>query len=103
MCRVFAVSPSGYYAWNSRAPSARALRDAELTAQIRAFHARSKGTYGAPRVLEDLREQGIRLGKKRVHARQVSARGGELFCELAEGRVHMGGRAVLYLEGWITV
>jgi len=74
MCRVFAVSPSGYYAWNSRAPSARALRDAELTAQIRAFHARSKGTYGAPRVLEDLREQGIRLGKKRV-ARLMQAAG----------------------------
>ncbi|MBI2977963.1 MAG: PhzF family phenazine biosynthesis protein [Rhodospirillales bacterium] len=44
-----------------------------------------------------------RLGKTRIHARQVSARGGELFCELAGDRVRMGGRAVLYLEGRITV
>lgn len=44
-----------------------------------------------------------RLGKTRIHARQVSARGGALFCELAGARVRMGGRAVLYLEGRITV
>ena len=44
-----------------------------------------------------------RLSKTRIHARQVSARGGELFCELAGDRVRMGGRAVLYLEGRITV
>jgi predicted PhzF superfamily epimerase YddE/YHI9 len=44
-----------------------------------------------------------RLGKERLHARQVSARGGELFC-LAKGeRVEIAGKAVLYLEGWITV
>jgi len=34
MCRVLGVSPSGYYAWQSRAPSARAQRDAELTMTI---------------------------------------------------------------------
>ncbi len=44
-----------------------------------------------------------RLGKTRIHARQASARGGELFCELAGDRVRLGGRAVLYLEGRITV
>jgi len=35
MCRLFAVSSSGYYAWTSRAPSARSMRDAELMARIR--------------------------------------------------------------------
>jgi putative transposase len=74
MCRAFGVSPSGFYAWNARMPSARAIRDAELTARIRAFHARSKGTYGAPRILEDLRDEGIRVGKKRV-ARLMKADG----------------------------
>jgi len=44
-----------------------------------------------------------RLGKRRIHARQASARGGELLCELAGDRVRLGGRAVLYLEGRITV
>ncbi len=40
-----------------------------------------------------------RLGKITVHARQISARGGELFCDLKGDRVRMAGGAVLYLEG----
>jgi PhzF family phenazine biosynthesis protein len=42
-----------------------------------------------------------RLGKTRLTALQVSARGGELFCEHASERVRIGGRAVCYLEGMI--
>jgi putative transposase len=74
MCRVFGVSPSGFYAWNSREPSARAIRDAELAAHIRVFHARSKGAYGAPNIHADLHDEGIRVGKKRV-ARLMKADG----------------------------
>ena len=74
MCRVFGVSPSGFYAWNSREPSMRAIEDARLKARIRFFHARSKGAYGAPNILEDLRDEGIRVGKKRV-ARLMKADG----------------------------
>jgi predicted PhzF superfamily epimerase YddE/YHI9 len=52
-----------------------------------------------------------RLGKTRLHARQLSARGGELWCELApstgsgqaDDRVKIAGHAVLYLKGEITV
>jgi PhzF family phenazine biosynthesis protein len=44
-----------------------------------------------------------RLGKNRLHAMQVSERGGELFCELGPDRVEIAGRAVLYLEGIIHV
>jgi PhzF family phenazine biosynthesis protein len=44
-----------------------------------------------------------RLGKKVLHAIQVSARGGELFCEDAGERVRIGGHAVTYLEGKIRV
>jgi len=43
-----------------------------------------------------------RLGKKDLHAFQVSARGGELFCRDRGDRVVIGGRAVLYLEGSIS-
>lgn len=42
-----------------------------------------------------------RLGRTRLHARQVSARGGELWCELRGDRVGIAGRAVTYLEGTI--
>ncbi|OYQ33698.1 isomerase [Niveispirillum lacus] len=44
-----------------------------------------------------------RLGKERLNARQVSARGGTLRCQLLGNRVHIAGQAVLYLEGFIHV
>lgn len=44
-----------------------------------------------------------RLGKKKLFARQLSARGGELWCEDRGDRVGIAGRAVKYLEGQITV
>ena len=66
LCRVLGVSESGYYAWRQRALSVRRQRDVELLVAIRASHARSDGTYGAPRVLEDLREAGYHVGRKRI-------------------------------------
>jgi PhzF family phenazine biosynthesis protein len=44
-----------------------------------------------------------RLGKSRIHARQVSPRGGELFCEDQGARVIIAGYAVKYMEGAITL
>lgn len=44
-----------------------------------------------------------RLGKNKLRARQISKRGGELFCELAGDRVHIGGKAVLYLRGELEI
>jgi transposase InsO family protein len=66
MCRVLEVSPTGYYAWRTRAPSARAIADERLLLNIRLFHRASDETYGAPRILRDLREDGQRVGQKRV-------------------------------------
>jgi transposase InsO family protein len=40
--------------------------DDALIAEIRAAHAASKGTYGAPRLQIDLADIGIRVGRKRV-------------------------------------
>ena len=42
-----------------------------------------------------------RLGKKTLHARQISARGGELFCEDRDTRVTIAGRAREYMTGEI--
>ena len=44
-----------------------------------------------------------KLGKTELFARQISARGGELFCELRGDRVKIGGHATLYLKGEIFV
>lgn len=44
-----------------------------------------------------------RLNKTKLFARQISKRGGELFCEQAGERVLIGGKAVLYLRGKIEI
>ena len=44
-----------------------------------------------------------RLGKSAMFARQISRRGGELWCENRGARVKIAGRAIKYLEGCITI
>lgn len=44
-----------------------------------------------------------KTGKTTFHAKQVSSRGGELFCELAGDRVLIAGTAVKYLEGFVEI
>lgn len=44
-----------------------------------------------------------RLGKNELFARQVSSRGGKLWCALDSDRVLMAGQAAPYLEGAITI
>ncbi len=54
MCHVLRVSRSGYYAWSKRKPSKRQRANDRLTAEIRAIHGDSRGTYGAPRIHAEL-------------------------------------------------
>ncbi len=74
LCRALRVARSAYYAWARRGASARARAEADLSAQIAAVHARSRATYGAPRVHAALRAEGTRCGRKRV-ARLMRAAG----------------------------
>lgn len=66
VCRVLGVSPSGYYDWLERPPSARAVANAVLTEQIRQVHKASDCTYGMPRVRAQLRSDGQPVSRKRV-------------------------------------
>ena len=66
MCRLLKVSVSGYYAWQDRPASARALADRALLERIHAIHEHSRGTYGAPRIHAELVAQGTGVGRKRV-------------------------------------
>jgi putative transposase len=66
LCAALGVSPSGFYAWRSRGPSDRERSDARLAAEIRRSHARSRGTYGVPRVHADLADAGFHVSRKRV-------------------------------------
>jgi putative transposase len=74
LCRVLGVSTSGYYAWRSREPSARAREDRVLTDRIRQIHQESRLTYGAPRIHVELAAAGVCCGRKRV-ARLMRAAG----------------------------
>ena len=66
MCRRLRVSRSGYYAWRVRKPSERASRDVYLTARIRAIFEEFDRTYGSPRILDELKAAGERIGRGRV-------------------------------------
>ena len=66
MCRVLEVSPSGYYARRRRMISVRSREDEALRQRIRAIHDRSRRTYGSPRIHAELKEEGMRVGRKRV-------------------------------------
>ena len=75
LCRVLGVARAGYYAWAGRPLSQRTAADQTLTNQIRQIHARSRGTYGAPRVHAELRlGLDVHVGRKRV-ARLMRAAG----------------------------
>ncbi len=73
MCRVLEVSRSGYYRWLKRKPSQRQLDNQRLDVQIREIYDQNKGRYGSPKITEELRDQGHRIGKNRVARRMRKA------------------------------
>ncbi|MFB9324289.1 IS3 family transposase, partial [Cryptosporangium minutisporangium] len=60
LCQVIGVNRSSFYYWKTTADD-RSRRDAAdllLAGRIRAIHAETDGTYGAPRITAELRDQG---------------------------------------------
>ncbi|MEU9930466.1 IS3 family transposase [Streptomyces anulatus] len=77
LCSILGVSRSSFYYWRRTAAdrAARQVTDARLAARIRAVHQESDGTYGAPRITAELREEnGEAVNHKRV-ARIIRASG----------------------------
>jgi putative transposase len=74
MCRCLKVSPSGYYDWEARSPSAREVDNARLLSRIREIHQDSGGIIGVPRMHEDLTIEGHTASKNRI-ARLMAAAG----------------------------
>ncbi|MEW9513534.1 IS3 family transposase [Streptomyces bacillaris] len=77
LCSILGVSRSSFYYWRRTAVdrAARQTADAKLAARIRAVHQESDGTYGAPRIPAELREEnGVAVNHKRV-ARIMRASG----------------------------
>lgn len=70
-CRALDVPESTFYKWRDREPTPRQARRAALDAAVRASFDDSggtPGTYGSPRVWEDLIADGWRVSKKTVAA-----------------------------------
>lgn len=68
-CQAAEISTSAYYEWKdrqSRGPSEAEIAEAQLVELIRAVHAESDGTYGAPRMTEELHRRGWHVNEKRV-------------------------------------
>ncbi|PWU61332.1 IS3 family transposase [Micromonospora globispora] len=68
LCRVLAVSRSGFYRWTGSEPARqqRAAAEDTLAEQIQAIHSDSGGAYGSPRVTVELRARGLRVNRKRI-------------------------------------
>jgi transposase InsO family protein len=66
LCRVIDLPRSTYYAWLCHEPSQREWDDNALLGEIKEIHVLSRHTYGAPRILGQLRHRGHRVGRHRV-------------------------------------
>lgn len=73
-CALLDVSRSGYYAWRRRAPSARALVNQQLVAEMQRIHQEVDRSYGSPRMQRELVGRDLPCGRHRV-ARLMQAHG----------------------------
>lgn len=65
-CELAEIPRSSFYAWLTRTPSARDVADAALLEVIRDIYARSRNTYGVPRMVGQLHRRGHRVSRGRV-------------------------------------
>jgi putative transposase len=66
MCRLLAVSRSGYYEWRSRPPCAQAEADQALQDKITRYFAQGRGTYGTRRIKHLLAQDGLQVSRRRI-------------------------------------
>ena len=69
MCAALGVSASGYYDARAReaaAPTPRAVQRTRRRAMVRSHFYRCRQTYGAPRLVDELRDAGERITRKTV-------------------------------------
>lgn len=66
MCKVLAVSKSGYYIWLKRPVSNQKKKKAKLAAKIKHIHVQSRGIYGSPKITKVLASEGINVSQKTV-------------------------------------
>lgn len=66
MCSVLGISESGLYAWRKRSACLRKREDAQLMHKIRQVFVTHQGRYGSPRIVRELRDEGMNCSRKRI-------------------------------------
>ena len=66
MCRVLQVSRSGFYAWQRRGTSARTQANQTLIDRMRVLHQQTREAYGARKMWQLLKREGLVCGRHRV-------------------------------------
>jgi len=66
MCRALEVTRQGYYAYRRTLDSPRLAEEVAFQEHVAKIHAESRGTYGSPRIVEQLRREGFPASKRRV-------------------------------------
>ena len=74
LCELLEVSESGYHAWKSRPESLRKQENRALTFQIKSAFKGSRKSYGSPRLTDELKSQGVAVGRHRVAKLMKEAR-----------------------------
>ena len=78
LCTTLEVAASGYYRWRAQPRSRRAEEDEVLVERIATVHQNSRRTYGAPRIVDELREAGVKISRRRcarlMHTRDLRGR-----------------------------
>lgn len=67
MAKLLEVSRSGFYKWLGRGPSKRQLEDNRLKPLIKESYEKGRKSCGSTKIQEDLKEQGVIVGRDRVH------------------------------------
>lgn len=116
LCELLGVSPSGYYKWLNARPSARQREDAILAVKIAAAHRQSRGNYGSPRLVAELRDQGTKISRRRCarlmhdqdlrgrkrHRRKPRTTDSRHGCAVAENRLAKSPAPTKANQIWIT-
>lgn len=74
LCEALQVAASGYYRWRRQPRSRRTVEDEALKPLIASAHRIGRRTYGAPRIVDELRDQGVNISRRRC-ARLMRAQG----------------------------
>jgi len=86
VCEVLEATRSGYYRWCQGQASIRELANQQLVQQLHTIHEAKRGTYGSPRMTEELRHGGQKCNHKASGAFDAAGEAQRLHCQEEESQ-----------------